>query len=67
MGDHPAPEICKERHSKQKKKHKRKQNRSAGNLEEQGARKEGWGGWLTWQVRSRLEGTVKVKEKMEGR
>ena len=66
-GDLPATETCKERHSKQKKKKKRKQNRSPGNLEGQGARKEGWGGWQTWQDRSRQEGTVKVREKMEGR
>ncbi|VFV17664.1 Hypothetical predicted protein [Lynx pardinus] len=44
-GDLPATETCKERHSKQKKKHKRKQNRSPGNLEGQGAGKEGWDGW----------------------
>ncbi|EGV98724.1 hypothetical protein I79_013418 [Cricetulus griseus] len=36
--DLPATETCKERHSKQKKKHKRKQNRSPGELEGQGAR-----------------------------
>lgn len=36
--DLPATETCKERHSKQKKKHKRKQNRSPGKLEVQGAR-----------------------------
>lgn len=35
--DLPATETCKERHSKQKKKHKRKQNRSPGKLEGQGA------------------------------
>lgn len=43
---------------KTKKKHKRKQNGSPGSLEEQGVRKED---------RNRQEGTMIVREKMEGR